>query len=179
MNYFQFYNITEDFLPDEKQIKETYYALSRKYHPDFHAQDDAERQLEILHLSTLNTDAYRTLSNPDTRMQYILEHHGLLEEGKNNELPASFLMEMMDLNEQIMELDFDFDQEVFEKVSQEVIGAAAALEADILPVLQQYPQLEGITKLEALQQVKTYYLKKKYLLRIQQSLSKFASQSHP
>jgi molecular chaperone HscB len=178
VNYFQFYNITESFLPDEKQIKDRYYELSRKYHPDFHAQEDAERQQEILHLSTLSTDAYRTLSNPDTRMQYILEHHGLLEEGANNELPGAFLMEMMELNEQIMELDFDFDQEVFEKVSQDTIAFSAALEADILPVLNQYPQLEGITKLEALQQVKTYYLKKKYLLRIQQSLSKFATQSH-
>jgi molecular chaperone HscB len=178
VNYFQFYDIPENFLPDEQQIKQKYYELSRKYHPDFHAQEDQERQQEILHLSTLNTDAYRTLSNPDSRMQYILEHHGLLEEGRNNELPGEFLMEMMELNEQIMELDFDFDQETFEKVSQETIGFTAALEADILPVLHQYPQLEGITKLEALKQVKTYYLKKKYLLRIQQSLSKFATQSH-
>jgi molecular chaperone HscB len=178
VNYFQFYAIPESFLPDEKQIQEQYYALSRKYHPDFHAREDQERQQEVLHLSTLNTDAYRTLSDPDTRMQYILEHHGLLEEGKNNELPGDFLMEMMDLNEQIMELDFDFDQEVFEKVSQEAVDFTAALDAGILPVLQQYPQLEGITKLEALKLVKTYYLKKKYLLRIKQSLSKFATQSH-
>lgn len=179
MDYFQFYDIPETFLPDDQQVKKKYYELSRQYHPDFHAQADAARQAEILRLSTLNTDAYRTLSNPDTRMQYILGQHGLLEEGRGNELPGDFLMEMMELNEQIMELDFDFDQEVFGKVSQEVIGLAATLEADILPLLQQYPQLEGITKLEALQQVKTYYLKKKYLLRIQQSLSKFASQSHP
>jgi molecular chaperone HscB len=178
VNYFQFYDIPESFLPDEQQIKQKYYELSRKYHPDFHAQADQKRQQEILHLSTLNTDAYRTLSNPDSRMKYILEHHGLLEEGANNELPADFLMEMMDINEQIMELDFDFDRETFEKVSQQAIGFAAALDNDILPVLQQHPQLEGITKLEALKQVKTYYSKKKYLLRIQQSLSKFATQSH-
>ena len=177
MNYFQFYDIPETFLPDDQQVKKKYYELSRQYHPDFHVQADAARQAEILRLSTLNTDAYRTLSNPDTRMQYILGQHGLLEEGRGNELPGDFLMEMMELNEQIMELDFDFDQEVFGKVSREVIGLAAALEADILPLLQQYPQLEGITKLEALQQVKTYYLKKKYLLRIQESLSKFASRS--
>ena len=37
--------------------------------------------------------------------------------------------------------------------------------------------LDGVTVEEALQQVKTYYLKKKYLLRIQESLSKFASRS--
>ena len=179
MNYFEIYDIPESFLLDEKALKNTYYKRSREFHPDFHANETPEKQQEMLQRSTQNTNAYRTLSDPDLRMQYILKQHGLLEEGKNNELPGSFLMEMMDLNEQIMELDFDFDQEVFEKVSQETIGFAAALEADILPVLHQYPQLEGITKLEALQQVKTYYLKKKYLLRIQQSLSKFASQSHP
>ena len=177
MNYFEFYQLPETFLPDEKEIKNKYYALSREHHPDFHANASPEKQSEILALSTLNTNAYRTLSNPDLRMQYILGQHGLLEEGKNNELPQDFLMEMMELNEQIMELEFDFDQAAFEKVSQETISLRASLENDIRPTLQQYPMLEGFTRDEALQQIKTYYLKKKYLLRIQESLTKFASQS--
>jgi molecular chaperone HscB len=176
-NYFTFYEIPESFLPNEGQVKQKYYAFSRQFHPDFHANETPEKQSEILALSTLNTNAYRTLSQPDLRMQYILQQHNLLEEGKNNELPNDFLMEMMDLNEELMELEFDYDASAFEKVSQEVAGIAAALDADILPTLQQYPQLEGFTRDEALQQVKTYYLKKKYLLRIQESLSKFASRS--
>lgn len=176
-NYFEFYDIPESFLPDEGLIKQKYYAFSRQYHPDFHANETPEKQSEILALSTLNTNAYRTLSHPDKRMQYILQQHNLLEEGKNNELPQDFLLEMMDLNEQLMEMEFDYNAAVLEKVSQEVAGLAAALDADILPTLQQYPMLEGFTRDEALQQVKTYYLKKKYLLRIQESLSKFASRS--
>jgi len=177
VNYFEFYQLPETFLPDEKEIKNKYYALSREYHPDFHANESPEKQSEILALSTLNTNAYRTLSNPDARMRYILGEHGLLEEGKSNELPKDFLMEMMELNEQIMELEFDFDPAAFEKVSQETISLSASLENDIRPMLQQYPMLEGFTRDEALQQIKTYYLKKKYLLRIQESLTKFASQS--
>jgi molecular chaperone HscB len=177
MNYFEFYDIPESFLPDEKAIKSKYYQLSREYHPDFYASEPQEKQHEILQLSTQNTNAYRTLSHPDLRMQYILKEHGLLEEGKNNELPPDFLMEMMDLNEELMELEFDFDADKLHEIGEKSSGVVAQLDNDILPVLQRYPELHGITKEEALQQVKTYYLKKKYLLRIQETLSKFASRS--
>ncbi len=57
MNYFQFYNLPESFLPDEKAIKTKYYELSRQYHPDFHATASPEKQQEILQLSTQKTNA--------------------------------------------------------------------------------------------------------------------------
>lgn len=176
MNYFEFYSIPESFLPDEKALKAKYYELSRAYHPDFYANEPQARQDEILQLATLNTNAYHTLSDPDLRMQYILKEHGLLEEGQN-ELPSAFLMEMMELNEALMELEFDFDAGQLHTISEKSTGLMAQLDNDILPVLQRYPQLHGITREEALQQVKTYYLKKKYLLRIQETLSKFATRS--
>ncbi len=175
-NYFEFYNIPESFLADEKAIKAKYYQLSREYHPDFYATESNEKQQEILQLSTLNTNAYRTLSDYDLRMQYILKEHGLLEEGKN-ELPGDFLMEMMELNEELMELEFDFDAAKLHEIGEKSAGIMATLDADILPVLQRYPELHGVTKDEALDEVKTYYLKKKYLLRIQETLSKFAARS--
>ncbi|WP_242917024.1 Fe-S protein assembly co-chaperone HscB [Pontibacter liquoris] len=175
-NYFEFYSIPESFLLDEKALKAKYYQLSRDYHPDFHANAPQAKQDEILQLSTQNTNAYRTLSDPDLRMQYILKEHGLLEEGKN-ELPSDFLMEMMELNEELMELEFDFDAARLHAVGEKSTGTMAQLDNDILPVLQRYPELHGITREEALQQVKTYYLKKKYLLRIQETLSKFAARS--
>ncbi|WP_162427218.1 Fe-S protein assembly co-chaperone HscB [Pontibacter pudoricolor] len=177
MNYFEFYNIPESFMADEKAIKAKYYQLSREYHPDFYANETPEKQQEILQLSTLNTNAYRTLSDQDLRMQYILKEHGLLEEGGKNELPGEFLMEMMDINEELMELEFDFDAAKLHQISEQTIGLVAQLDNDILPVLQRYPELHGITKDEALDEVKTYYLKKKYLLRIQETLSKFATRS--
>lgn len=176
-NYFEFYSLPESFILDEKALKHTYYKFSREYHPDFHANETQDKQQEILQLSTQNTNAYRTLSDPDLRMQYILKAHGLLDEGGKNELPADFLMEMMELNEELMELEFDFDAAKLHEIGEKSSGVMAELENDILPVLQRYPELHGVTKDEALKEVKTYYLKKKYLLRIQESLSKFASRS--
>ncbi|MHC2992168.1 co-chaperone Hsc20 [Pontibacter sp. HJ8] len=176
MNYFKFYHIPESFLPDEKAIKARYYELSREYHPDFYANENPEKQQEILQLSTQNTNAYRTLSDPDLRMQYILREHGVLEEGKN-EMPGDFLMEMMEINEELMELEFDFDAAKLHEIGEKSTGIMAQLDNDVLPVLQRYPELHGVTKEEALEQVKTYYLKKKYLLRIQETLSKFATRS--
>jgi molecular chaperone HscB len=176
MNYFELYNLPESFVLDEKALKNTYYKLSREYHPDFYANESQEKQQEILQLSTQNTNAYRTLSDDNLRMQYILKEHGLLEEGKN-ELPSDFLMEMMEMNEELMELEFDFDAEKLHEIGEQSSGISAQLDNDILPVLQRYPDLHGITKEEALLQVKTYYLKKKYLLRIQETLSKFATRS--
>ncbi|TGE08202.1 iron-sulfur cluster co-chaperone HscB C-terminal domain-containing protein [Hymenobacter fodinae] len=175
-DYFEFYELPETFRPDEAALKRKYYALSREYHPDFHATATPERQQEILHLATLNTNAYRTLSDPDQRMAYILGRHGLLEEGKQ-ELPPDFLMEVMDLNEQLMELEFEPDPEIMQRVETDVKDLSDALDAGIEPVLAGYEGLPVDTRPQALQQIRTYYLKKRYLLRIKESLTKFATRS--
>lgn len=175
-DYFEFYGLTESFHLDEATLKQKYYAFSREYHPDFHATAPPEHQQEILHLATQNTNAYRTLSDPDQRMAYILGRHNLLEEGKQ-EIPSGFLMEVMELNEQLMELEMEPDPNVVTSVENEVNAIAATLDAGIEPVLAGYPGLPPDVRPQALQQVRTYYLKRRYLLRIRESLAKFATRS--
>lgn len=175
-NYFEFYDLPETFQPDEAALKRRYYALSREYHPDFHASESLDRQQQILQLATLNTNAYRTLADADLRMAYILGQHGLLEEGKQ-EIPPDFLMEVMDLNEQLMELEFAPDPEVVQQVGNEVNALSETLDAGIEPVLTGYQGLPADARPQALRQVQTYYLKKRYLLRIRESLTKFATRS--
>ncbi|TGE29529.1 iron-sulfur cluster co-chaperone HscB C-terminal domain-containing protein [Hymenobacter metallicola] len=175
-DYFEFYGLPESFLPNAASLKSKYYALSREYHPDFHATATPARQQEILQLATLNTNAYRTLSDPDLRMAYILNRHGLLEEGKQ-ELPPDFLMEVMELNEQLMELEFEPDPVAVKRVEQETQELTATLDAGIAPVLAGYEGLPLDVRPQALQQIRTYYLKKRYLLRIHESLAKFATRS--
>src|ERR1044071_8039043 len=105
INYFDFYQIPESFNPDPALLKKKFYALSKEYHPDFYANEDDAKQQEILELSTINNKAYQALSDPNKRLEYILQLHDLVNEGAKPQLPADFLMEMMDINERLMEVN--------------------------------------------------------------------------
>jgi len=177
IDYFVFYGLPETFLPDEAALKRLYYAKSRETHPDFHATSTPENQAEMLHQATLNTDAYRTLANPDQRMAYLLRRHGLFDEGKQEQLPPDFLMDMMDLNEQLMDLEIAPEPAAQARIVAEVNSLADTLDAGIQPVLAGYEQLPSDHRPAALQQIRTYYLKKRYLLRIQQQVATFAVRS--
>jgi molecular chaperone HscB len=173
MNYFEFYNIPISFTVDAAALKKTFYSYSKKYHPDFFTMESDEEQAKILELSTLNTQAYKTLSDSERRMKYVLELTGTMGEEGQNKLPQSFLGEMMDINEAIMELEFDPDAEAVERVQKEVQLIDNQLIEGIKPALENYKH--GETSEAVLQDVKIFFLKKRYLLRIFENLSKFAA----
>ncbi len=171
MQFFSFFDLPVRFILDDADLRKRYLSNSKKYHPDFYTLESDAKQAEILQLSSLNNEAYRTLSDFDQRMKYILEEKGLLVEGQN-EIPKFFLLEMMDINEQLMELEFDFDQSVFDAVKQEVESAEKELFDEVEGIIQGYA--EEKPGLEELNQIKNFYLKKRYLLRIKENLSTFA-----
>jgi molecular chaperone HscB len=173
MNYFEFYNIPISFNVDAAALKKTFYSYSKKYHPDFFTMESDEEQAKILELSTLNTQAYKTLSDSERRMKYVLELTGTMGPEGQNKLPQDFLSDMMDINEAIMELEFDADEEAIERVKKEVQVIDNQLIEAIKPVLESYKH--GETPAAVLQDVKIFFLKKRYLLRIFENLSKFAA----
>ena len=173
MNYFEFFEIPASFNLDEAELKKAFYANSKKYHPDFFTLESEEKQMEVLELSTLNNNAYKTLSDFDKRMKYILELKGALAEEGENQLPQEFLMEMMDINENLMELEFDFDQSNFDKVQSELKSLESNLLEEVNPHLENYE--DNNPNENELNAIKNYFLKKRYLLRIKENLNKFAS----
>lgn len=173
MNYFDFYNIPISFNVDAAALKKTFYSYSKKYHPDFFTLESEEEQAKILELSTLNTEAYKTLSNAERRMKYVLELTGAMGEEGQNKLPQDFLSDMMDINEAIMELEFDLDAATLEKVKKEVQDIDNQLLNDIKPVLDNYQH--GTTPASDLEKIKIFFLKKRYLFRISENLSIFAA----
>jgi molecular chaperone HscB len=175
MNYFEFYGIPESFNVDENLVKRKFYELSKTYHPDFYINESEEKQQEILELSTLNNKAYQVLSNPHKRLEYILQSHGHAIEGEKYQLPQVFLMEVMDVNEALMELEFEADSAVIDTTERQISAIEDQLDNELKGYTQTFDQLEEQEKENHLLKIKDIYYRQKYLLRIRDSLNKFAS----
>ena len=172
MHYFEFFGIPVSFQPDIPALRKAYLSNSKKFHPDFHTLADEGQQADMLDQSTLNNQAYHALMDPERRIRYVLEIKGLLgDEQALPPLPQAFLLEMMDINEDLMELEMDFDAERLARSRQAVATLEKQLDQSIAPVLSRYTDPEGDSDLP---QVLDYFFKKRYLLRIHENLSKFA-----
>lgn len=161
------------FTVDEAAVKRQYLLNSRKYHPDFHSLADEQTQTRALEISTRNNEAFEVLTDPDARMQYILREKGMLdEETVQGALSQDFLLDMMEINEVVMELEFDFNQKQYDEALTHLQELEAALETAIQPLLNTWT--EQTHQPGQLEQVRDFFYKKRYLLRTKENLSKFA-----
>jgi molecular chaperone HscB len=172
VNYFEFYGIKESFSPDVEKLKKKFYELSKQYHPDFHANEDEAKQQEILEMSTINNKAWQTLSDSYKRLEYILKTHDLLQEGAKPQLPADFLMEMMDINERLMEIE---DAGQLAHLTNEVLAVEDDIQAKLDKATAGYDKLDDTAKESRLNEIADCYYRQKYLLRIKESLNTFAA----
>ena len=175
MNYFELYNLPVSFHVDEAQVKKKFYELSKKFHPDFYINESDEKQAEILELSTANNKAYQVLSNPLKRIEYVLQLNNLMVEGDKYQLQQDFLMEMMEVNEALMELEFDDDPIALEKIRNEIAAIEKGLFDELYRHTTQFDAEANPENETILLKIKDIWYRQKYLLRIRESLNKFAS----
>lgn len=168
-NYFEFYGLPIQFNPDQNAVKAKFYALSKQFHPDFYANESDEKQQEALDLSTLNNKAYQTLSNANKRLKYVLELKGIVATDEGYQLPQSFLMEMMDINEALMDLEFEPDAEKLTQVKRDVEAIEKDLKDELEDLKIQFDQ--DPEKSEALlPSMKDNFYRQKYIDRIRERL---------
>jgi len=164
MNYFELYGIPVLMKVDPAEVKKTFYELSRKYHPDFHATSDESVKAEVLEKSSLVNKAFKTFQNPDETIKYVLQLSDLLQEEEKYELGPDFLMEVMDINEKLMEIDMDRNPESLDQCAQETLELLNKSYNEVEFIVENYQH--GVTPEKDLLRVKDYYFRKKYLQRI-------------
>ncbi len=167
MNYFELFEIPFRLKVDKSSLPLKYFALSKKYHPDYFANESEEKQAEVLEKSAQLNKAFKTFQNEDETIKYVLTLKGLLEEEEKYELPPEFLMEVLEINEQLMDMEDD------PGLKANLVSAIENLQKEIYEPVKQIVEhyQEGITTEKELLQVKEYYYKKKYLLRIRRQLN--------
>lgn len=173
MNYFELFDIPVQLKVDKAGLHPRFIALSRKYHPDYFANDGQEKLAEVQEVSATLNKAYKTFQDPDATIRYVLQLKGLLEEEEKYVLPADFLMEVMKLNEQIMEWDqlaaAGSEQEAVKELQSAINHLQTEIYEPVKEIVESYE--EGVTSKEALLRVKEYYYKKKYLDRMRRELA--------
>lgn len=156
-NYFVFYDLPVNFNLNADELKAKFYSYAKQYHPDFFTLD-AQAQSKALEISALNNKAFKVLNNAIGRFQYILElKNSAISE--NSSLPQAFLMEMMDLNEEIDALDFE------ENKTEMALGLQNKIKKMQDAI---YAQLPILAETEQWEIAKESILKWRYLERLQE-----------
>jgi molecular chaperone HscB len=104
-DYFAFFGLPRKLRLDSANLEQRFHQLSWKLHPDnFVRATESERNLSLERSSELN-DAYRTLREPVSRVEYLLANSGMRKEGEQKQqAPPELLAEVFELNESLDEL---------------------------------------------------------------------------
>ena len=154
MNYFELFEFDVAPVINKSLLTKKYLQLQKKFHPDNYSLSDENEQNQSLEMSSLINKAFAVFKDDLKTIGYFLEIMGLISEEEKYQLPSAFLMEMMEVNEQI-------DEGVFDASSLD--GIQQALDQEIQFVMQK--NVLDFTDDELLM-VKEFYYKKKYLKRI-------------
>ncbi len=101
-NYFQILGMAPAMKLSRPDLDIAFRTQSKQVHPDrFSQESTVERKLALQHTERLN-HGYRTLKEPLSRAQYLLELAGVsLEAQQKQPQNPEFLMQMMELQEQV------------------------------------------------------------------------------
>jgi molecular chaperone HscB len=171
--YFELLEIPVSFSPDLTQLRKNYYRLSRETHPDHIPNETGESANNSLLKSGDINAAYKTLADKDLRTKYILENFGLLGKDDNTPVDQDFLLEMMDVNEHLEDLELNFNQESYILLLGTLDDKETELNSLVEENIQKFEN--GLNRDHVLKDIRDIYLKTRYLLRIRENITNFAS----
>lgn len=107
MNYFEVFGLERALRIDTAALQRSFYELSRRWHPDYHAVAAPDEQARALEASARLNAAYRALRDPIARIEYLVR----LEEGRETregaavkpQAPPELLEEMFEIQEALAE----------------------------------------------------------------------------
>ncbi|XP_034481572.1 iron-sulfur cluster co-chaperone protein HscB [Drosophila innubila] len=159
INYFDLLEFPKTFAVHSQELTQRFRQLQTHVHPDKYSNKTSREQTNSADWSSLINKAYKTLSAPVERGQYMLQLEGEEMPKDNSALNTTFLIAMMERNEEVEEAE---DSAALEQLNTVI---AKELETNAL-------QLSTHFQANDLAAVKATLVEMKYLHSIQSSIKR-------
>ena len=156
MNFYEIFDIPIVPIVDKTILSKKYFELQRMNHPDFFSTATDHEKEKALEYSALINEAFKTFKDEQKSLAYYLKEKSMINDDEKYVLSNDFLMEMMEINEEIME-------ENTSSVQFKITTIANELRDTVNDIILGNQTEDSTTELLKL---KDYYYKKKYLDRI-------------
>lgn len=163
-----------NFDVDKVILNDNYHEIQKSIHPDkFANASDLERRLSVQKAAQIN-DALETLKNPTKRSIYLLSLHGIELGDNDTSIDPAFLMEQMELRENLSEVDSKNDplgelDDILDDVNSRIkqtINTLREIFQKLLPDSLEHEAEENDEPL--LKEAKAQVLKMQFLNRLQE-----------
>lgn len=165
MDFFKLFELPISLKVDKEIILKKYYLLCKQYHPDNFS--NLQKQEQSLKMTAHINEAKNVLEDSYKRLAYLLTKEKIITTEEKYQLPAQFLNEMMEINEEIMDLENESGNEKKNGINNKIIELEKALYLKVKNIHDQDLLILNETNSNIL---KEYYYKKKYIHRILEKL---------
>lgn len=172
MNYFQLFDLPEQFELDLTELGSRYLALQKRFHPDnFAAGSERDRLLSVQQTANIN-DAYHSLKQPLLRAEHLLALRGLkISNEQRSFTEPAFLMQQMELREQLAEVREQADPEqAIADIEQHLLKQRKLLQNALSQALSVHSAEQNQLAAELVRKLKFFYKLQQELELIEQQL---------
>jgi molecular chaperone HscB len=168
-NYFQLLGLPVDFEIDRDVLTNNYRDLQRQFHPDKFANSSAmEKRLSVQNSAQIN-DAFQTLKNPLKRAIYQLSVLGLELKDNETTMDPLFLMQQMELREQLEQIEQQSDPySALEKMQAGVLEKFNLHIKELTSLFALAEKQNDSADKEILEEIRNIILKMQFLNKLQQ-----------
>jgi molecular chaperone HscB len=124
-DFFAVFDLPRGFPVDRAELEKRYLELARLSHPDL-AGPEPEAQVEAIELSSRLNDAHRTLSDDESRANYLLDLLGGPTREQDKSLPEGFLPQIMLTREELAEAQVEADADRIIAIESDAQASRAA-----------------------------------------------------
>lgn len=133
MNYFELYNLPEQFEIDLVKLKEHYQTLQKLTHPDRFANASEQQKRMYLTKNSQVNDAYSLLKSPVSRGEHLLTVRGVeLPSDQETVDDIEFLIEQMEWRESLEDATTEDALEKLVADNSDVLATQEKVIADLL-----------------------------------------------